>query len=80
LSRYLAPEPSAFLTKLIRCKTTNRFLAHNGEWTVLLRDGFSFQDFAQVRETVAKLRATNVEIYHAFGSEASHLDFVIPLP
>ncbi len=66
--------------KLIRAKTTKRFLTKDGRWTDDLARAWSFRDTAEAHGARTKLQLLDVEIYYAFEEDrACEYDFTLPL-
>ncbi len=68
------------MKKLIRSKTTKRFLTKEGGWTPDLCKAWAFQDGSEVQETRARLNLLDVETYYSFDEFGpSQYDFALPL-
>ncbi len=68
------------MKKLIRSRTTTRFLTKEGRWTDDFSKAWAFEEISEVHETRARLNLLDVETYYAFSEpEPSEWDFVLPL-
>ncbi len=71
---------SLSVKRLIRSKTTKRFLTKEGGWGDDFSKARTFDDSSEVQETRARLNLLDVETYYSFDeTKPSEFDFALPL-
>ena len=65
------------MRKLIRCKTTQRFLAGDNGWTEDWNQALVFPTIESARDAVVFHKLKDAELYYLFGDRPSPYDFSI---
>jgi hypothetical protein len=67
------------MKQFIRQRTTGKYLALDGQWTLDVRMARQFKNIRELLQTVNSLKLSNVEELLQFGETPSQWDVALPI-